>query len=84
MDPYLYVVIVSALGLLGKVDEAQAMWAELKTVNPDYSAREHIGRLPFRNAADPARIAEGLALAGAGGLGAPQAPGLLGWVVQLA
>ena len=57
-------LLVSALGHLGEVDAAARVWTELKALNPQYSARDHIARLPFRDPADPARIAEGLALAG--------------------
>lgn len=33
-------------------------------INPGYSFAEHVGRLPFRNQADAARLAEGLDKAG--------------------
>jgi adenylate cyclase len=56
--------LASALGYLGDVDEARRIWAELRKINPKYSLTEHLGRLPFRDPADPGRIAEGLAKAG--------------------
>jgi len=57
-------LLVSALGHLGKVDEAQRVWAELHHVNPNYSFDRHIARLPFSNSADADRIRAGLAKAG--------------------
>ena len=56
--------LASALGHLGQFDEARQVWAELKTINPRYAFAEHMGRLPFSNPADVARIADGLAKAG--------------------
>ncbi|CAN7243379.1 winged helix-turn-helix domain-containing tetratricopeptide repeat protein [Mesorhizobium amorphae] len=50
----------SALGHLGRIDEARRTWAEIEGINPRYSFAEHIGRLPFKDAADAARITEGL------------------------
>jgi adenylate cyclase len=57
-------MLVAALGHLGEVDEARRIRAELRKINPKYSFAEHIGRLPFANAADADRIKEGLAKAG--------------------
>ena len=56
--------LAAALGHLGKIDEARRIWAEIRTVNPKYSFTEHIGRLPFKDPADVARIAAGLGKAG--------------------
>ncbi|MBV9288235.1 MAG: adenylate/guanylate cyclase domain-containing protein [Hyphomicrobiales bacterium] len=53
-----------ALGRLGEADEAQRVWRELQEVNPKYSFREHVGRLPFRREADRDRLYEGLRRAG--------------------
>ncbi len=58
--------LVSALGHLGEVEEARRVWAELRALNPAYSAAEHIGRLPFRRPGDRERLSAGLALAGVG------------------
>jgi adenylate cyclase len=44
--------LASALGHLGRLEEARQIWRELKEINPRYSYADHIGRLPFRNAAD--------------------------------
>ena len=57
------VVLASALGHLGQVEEAHRIWAELKEINPKYSFSEYIGRRPLR-AEDAERIAGGLAKAG--------------------
>ena len=57
------VLLASALGHLGEVDEARRIWRELKEINPKYSFGEHFGRLPFKKE-DVGRIAEGLAKAG--------------------
>jgi adenylate cyclase len=54
----------SALGHLGKLDEAHEIWRELKPINPKYSHVEHIGRLPFRNPADAEKFTVGLRKAG--------------------
>jgi adenylate cyclase len=56
--------LASALGHLGNVDEARQVWQDLKRVNPKYSYKDHIERLPFEHAADAQRITEGLAKAG--------------------
>jgi adenylate cyclase len=57
------VLLASALGYLGEVDEAGRTWRELKEINPKYSFREHFSRQPFRPE-DVERVAEGLAKAG--------------------
>jgi adenylate cyclase len=54
----------SALGHLGRVEEAREVWRDLKRINPKYSFAGHIGRLPFRKKADVERITEGLTKAG--------------------
>ena len=56
--------LASALGHLGRIDEARAVWAEMMAINPRYSLAEHLGRSPFRRPQDVARITEGLAIAG--------------------
>lgn len=56
--------LASALGHLGKIDEAQQAWRELLTINKKYSFDEHLNRLPFKNQADVDRIREGLIKAG--------------------
>jgi adenylate cyclase len=56
--------LASALGHLGAVEEARQVWRELKSINPNYSFAEHIGRLPFKNPADVDTISDGLRKAG--------------------
>jgi adenylate cyclase len=56
--------LASALGHLGRLEQARRVWAELMEINPRYSYREHIGRLPFRNPADADRFVAGLRKAG--------------------
>jgi adenylate cyclase len=57
------VILASALGHLGEVDEARRIWGELKEINPKYSFNEHIARQPLRPE-DAERVAGGLAKAG--------------------
>ncbi len=57
------VVLASALGHLGQVEEARRIWGELMEINPKYLLSEHIGRQPLR-AEDAERITGGLAKAG--------------------
>jgi adenylate cyclase len=56
--------LASALGHLGKSEEAREVWRELKQINPRYSPAEHIGRLPFRDPADAEKFTVGLRRAG--------------------
>jgi adenylate cyclase len=56
--------LASALGHLGRLDEAREVWRELKDINPRYSHVEHIGRLPFRDPADAEKFTLGLRKAG--------------------
>ncbi len=56
--------LVSALGHVGEIDEARRVWAELRALNPAYSAQTHFGRLPFRRPGDRERLFEGLGRAG--------------------
>ncbi|MGA9323745.1 MAG: guanylyl cyclase, partial [Xanthobacteraceae bacterium] len=58
------VLMASALGHLGDVEEARRTWQELKEINPKYSFNEHFSRQPFKNEDDVRRVAEGLAKAG--------------------
>ena len=58
------VLMASALGHLGEVDEARRIWHELNEINPKYSFNEHFGRQPFQREEDVQRIADGLAKAG--------------------
>ena len=55
--------LVSALGHLGRVEEARAIREELRGINPKYSFAEHVGRLPLQNK-DRALLMDGYAKAG--------------------
>ena len=57
-------LLASALGHLGRAEEARQIWRELKEINPRYSYSDHFGRLPFRNPADADQLTEGLRKAG--------------------
>ena len=54
------VLLASALGHLGEIDEARRIWGELKEINPKYSFTEHFARQPFKREENVRRIAEGL------------------------
>ena len=56
--------LASALGHLGKLDEAGEVWRELKEINPRYSPVEHIDRLPFKDSSDAEKFTVGLRKAG--------------------
>jgi tetratricopeptide (TPR) repeat protein len=56
--------LCAALGNLGYFDEARRVWDELITINAAYSFADGIGRMPFKNPDDLARIAKGLERAG--------------------
>jgi len=56
--------LASALGHLGRNEEAGQVWRELKDINPQYSYRDHIDRLPFQDANDADKLASGLRKAG--------------------
>ncbi len=57
-------LLASCYGHLGRADDAHAAWAELLKVNPGFSLTQRERVLPYKNAADFQRIAEGLAKAG--------------------
>ena len=57
-------LLASCYGHLGRAQDARAAWAELLKVNPDFSLMQRERVLPYKNAADFQRIAEGLAKAG--------------------
>jgi adenylate cyclase len=57
-------LLASALGYLGRLDEARQIWRELMEINPRYSYVDHFGRLPFRDSADAEKFTEGLRKAG--------------------
>ena len=57
-------MLAACHGHLGRLEDARMAWAELLKVNPGFSLvqREHV--LPYKNAADFRRIADGLTKAG--------------------
>jgi len=57
-------LLISALGHLGRNEEARNVRRDLQEINPDYSFSEHIGRLPFKNSEDRELIRMGYAKAG--------------------
>ncbi len=57
-------LLASCYGHLGRAQEARAAWAELLKVNPDFSLMQRARVLPYKDAGDFQRIAEGLAKAG--------------------
>jgi adenylate cyclase len=57
-------LLASCYGHLGRAEDARAVWAELLKVNPDFSLEQRARVLPYKEARDFQRIAEGLAKAG--------------------
>ena len=57
-------LLASCYGHLGRVEDARAAWVELLKVNPDFSLTQRARVLPYKDAGDFQRIAEGLAKAG--------------------
>lgn len=57
-------LLAACYGHLGRVDEARVAWAEMLTVNPDFSLAQRERVLPYKDARDFQRIVEGLTRAG--------------------
>ena len=57
-------LLAACYGHLGRADEARAAWQEMLKVNPDFSLAQRERVLPYKDAGDFQRIAEGLAKAG--------------------
>jgi adenylate cyclase len=57
-------LLASCYGHLGRAEDARAVWTELLKVNPDFSLTQRASALPYKDAADFQRIAEGLTKAG--------------------
>ena len=57
-------LLASCYGHLGRVEDARTAWAELLKVNPDFTLMQRARVLPYKDAGDFQRIAEGLAKAG--------------------
>jgi len=58
------VILASALGHLGEIEEARRVWHKLMEINPQYTFKNHYARQPFANQDDVRRIADGLDRAG--------------------
>jgi adenylate cyclase len=57
-------LLASCYGHLGRVEDARTAWAELLKVNPDFTLMQRARVLPYKDAGDFQRIAEGLVKAG--------------------
>jgi adenylate cyclase len=57
-------LLAACYGHLGRIDDARAAWAQMLEVNPDFSLAQRERVLPYKDARDFRRIAEGLAKAG--------------------
>ena len=57
-------LLASCYGHLGRAEDARAAWAELLKVNPDFSLMQRERVLPYKDARDFQRIADGLAKVG--------------------
>jgi adenylate cyclase len=57
-------LLASCYGHLGRAEDARAAWVELLKVNPDFSLMQRARVLPYKDARDFQRIADGLAKAG--------------------
>ncbi len=57
-------LLASCYGHLGRAEDARAAWAELLEVNPEFSLMQRARVLPYKDAGDFQRIADGLAKAG--------------------
>jgi adenylate cyclase len=57
-------LLASCYGHLGRLDDARAAWEQMLKVNPDFSLAQRERVLPYKDARDFQRIAEGLAKAG--------------------
>jgi adenylate cyclase len=57
-------LLASCYGHLGRAQDARSTWAQLLEVNPDFSLMQRARVLPYKDAGDFQRIAEGLAKAG--------------------
>ncbi len=63
-SPTAHALLASCYGHLGRIDEAQATWARLQQIDPDFSLGHRRRVLPFRNPADKELRDEGLRKAG--------------------
>ncbi|MBL9047273.1 MAG: adenylate/guanylate cyclase domain-containing protein [Tabrizicola sp.] len=52
--------LAATLGHLGEIDQAQAVWAELMAIKPDFRMASRLARFGYQRAQDPAFVLEGL------------------------
>jgi adenylate cyclase len=57
-------LLAACYGHLGRIDDAREVWAQMLKVNPDFSLAQRESVLPYKDARDFQRIAEGLKKAG--------------------
>jgi adenylate cyclase len=57
-------LLAACYGHLGRAQDAQAVWAELLKVSPEFALEQRARVLPYKDAADFQRIVDGLAKAG--------------------
>jgi adenylate cyclase len=60
-------LLAACYGHLGRPEDARAVWSALLAVNPEFSLRQRARVLPYKNATDFERIADGLRKAGLSG-----------------
>jgi TolB-like protein len=63
-SPTSLALLASCYGQLGRIDDARAVWAELRKIAPDFSIERQRRILPYTNPADFERRVEGLRKAG--------------------
>lgn len=56
--------LAAALGYLGEVTEARAVWADLMAIKPDFRMAQRLARFVYQRSEDPALVLEGLIKAG--------------------
>ena len=56
--------LAATLGHLGEVPEAQAVWADLMAIKPDFRMAPRLARFLYQRPEDPALVLEGLVKAG--------------------
>jgi len=61
---YMAALMAGCYAQLGDMERARAGVAECLSLRPDFSVRHWMSKEPYKNAADAARIAEALSLAG--------------------
>jgi len=57
-------MLVATLGLLGQVEDAKKVWADLLKLNPEFDIEDRLSKQNYRRASDLDRIRSGLVAAG--------------------